>query len=391
MLFKEAFMDHKLLFDKIDDLYPEYVKVWKDVSDIESPTDCKEGVDKVGRYFASLAESHGWKVEMFRQEVAGDVVCITMNSGSKNDPVCLSGHIDTVHPIGLFGNPAVRIGDGKIYGPGVLDCKGGVVASFLAMDALDKCGFKDRPIMLLIQSDEEKGSSISNQATINYICEKAKNAVAFLNTEPASPGVAVLQRKGIVRYKLTVHGISGHSSVCYENSASAVLEAAHKIIELEKMKDAKGLTCNCGVISGGTVANTVPDLCVFQADIRFASREELEAAKANVMRVAKNSTVEGCTCEVEEMSFRPAMEKSDKNYKLLDKINEINRSVGLCERVAKASNGGSDAAYATVHGIPCVDNLGTEGGRIHSPQEFSTLESLASAAKELAAISCYIK
>ena len=378
-------MDHSILFEKIDNLFPKYVKVWEDACNIESPTDCKEGVDKVGSYFADLARARGWDVEIFEHSVAGNVVCITMNADSERAPICLSGHIDTVHPIGLFGNPAVRIEDGKIYGPGVLDCKGGVVASFLAMDALDRCGF-----MLLLQSDEEKGSSISNKATINYICEKAKDAVAFLNTEPATRGVVTLQRKGIIRYRLTVHGISGHSSVCYANSASAILEAAHKIIELEKMKDEKGLTCNCGVISGGTVANTVADTCVFQADIRFASEAELEEAKATVMRVAENSTVKGCTCDVEEMSFRPAMYKSEKNYALLDRINEINRSVGLEERRANSSNGGSDASYVTVHGIPCVDNLGTRGGRIHSPDEYAHLDSLASAAKELAAVCMYI-
>ncbi len=383
-------MDHKALFEKIDELLPEYITVFEDVCNIESPTDCKENIDAVGSYFAKLAATRGWEVEICEQNVAGNVVCITMNGESSAEAVCLSGHIDTVHPVGLFGSPAVRIEDGKIYGPGVLDCKGGVVASFLAMDALDKCGFKDRPIMLLLQSDEEKGSSVSNKATINYICEKAKDSIAFLNAEPATRGTVILQRKGIIRYRLTVHGISGHSASCYANSANAILEASHKIIELEKMKDAKGLTCNCGVISGGTVANTVADTCVFEADIRFANESELAEAKATVMRIAENTAVEGCTCEVEEMSFRPAMEKSEKNYRLLDKINEINRRVGLEERTANSSNGGSDAAYATAYGIPCVDNLGVEGGRIHSPEEYCYLDSLASAAKQLAAISCYI-
>ena len=41
-------MDHKVLFDEIDRLYPDYLKVWEDVCNIESPTIYKEGVDKVG-------------------------------------------------------------------------------------------------------------------------------------------------------------------------------------------------------------------------------------------------------------------------------------------------------------------------------------------------------
>lgn len=63
-----------------------------------------------------------------------------MNPESDNQPVALSGHMDTVHPVVLFGTPAVRRENEKIYGPGVMDCKGGIVAGFLAMDALQICG-----------------------------------------------------------------------------------------------------------------------------------------------------------------------------------------------------------------------------------------------------------
>ena len=56
----------------------------------------------------------------------------------------------------------------------------------------------------------------------------------------------MLYRFGVVDCK--GGGIAGHSSTCYEKSASAILEAAHKIIELEKMKENDGITCNCGVI-----------------------------------------------------------------------------------------------------------------------------------------------
>ena len=48
--------------------------------------------------------------------------------------------------------------------------------------------------------------------------------------------------------------------------------------------------------------------------------------------------------------------------------------------------GGSDAAYVTQYGIPCVDSLGTAGGCIHSPSEFAKLESLAESAKRIIAI-----
>ena len=160
-------MDIKNIFETIDSLSGSYVSVWEDVCNIESPTQHKSGVDEAGCYFAKLAESHGWDVDMFCQPVSGDVVCITLNSASKERPLCLSAHLDTVHPVGSFGMPAVRRDDEKIYGPGVTDCKGGAVAAALAMDALARAGFDRRPIHLLLQSDEEVGSRLSNKETIN--------------------------------------------------------------------------------------------------------------------------------------------------------------------------------------------------------------------------------
>jgi len=382
-------MDTKKIFEEIDRLYPEYLDILEDVVRIKSPTNRKDKVDEVGRYFIALAKAHGWAVEVSPDEVAGDVVCITLNPDAKAAPVVFSGHIDTVHPIGKFHEPVVWRDEEKMYGPGVYDCKGGVVASFLAMDALDRCGFRERPVMLLIQTDEEVGSSISNHRTINYICERAKGAVAFLNVECWSGSTVVLIRKGILRYKFTVHGIARHSSLCYL-AANAVTEAAHKIIELEKMKDKEGLTCNCGVIHGGTVANSVADLCEFTADIRFRDEEQLRLAREKVREIAEHTTVEGCSCEVEEMSLRPAMPRCERNFDLLNKINEISAEAGLPILEARTAFGGSDAAYVTLAGIPCVDSIGIVGEWAHSVKEYAVMKSLAQSAKYQAAVAAKI-
>ena len=129
-------MECKSLLDRIDILYPTYVNVWEDVCNIESPTSCKVGVDAVGNYFVSMAEERGWKVETLKQQVAGNAICITLNSNAAENPVTFSAHLDTVHPIGAFGNKPVHQDEAYIYGPGTADCKGGAVAAFMAMDAL---------------------------------------------------------------------------------------------------------------------------------------------------------------------------------------------------------------------------------------------------------------
>ena len=379
------------IFETIDLLYDDYVKIWEDICNIESPTAYKEGVDAVGKYCADFAEKRGWQVEYFHHNVSGDVVCITMNPHATGQTVSLSAHMDTVHPVGSFGTPAVRIEGDKIYGPGVCDCKGGIVVALLAMEALQKCGFCDRPVQLLLQSDEEGGSRFSDKATIRYICEKSKDSAAFLNLEGYTKGEACIIRKGIVTYTFKIKGIEAHSSRCATDGANAIAEAAHKIIELEKFKDAKGITCNCGVISGGTVPNTVAGYCEFKANIRYVNNEQLEWVREHIKKIADTVYVEGCTCEVEQSGFRVAMEYTDRNAKLLDKINLIFDKVGIPFLKASSRTGGSDAADVTAFGTPCIDNLGAAGGRIHSPEEYGELDSLIEMPKRLAAIICDLK
>ena len=376
------------LFETIDALYEEYLDVWEAVCNIESPTRHKEGVDAVGRFFADRARARGWQVEVFPQPVAGDVVCITLNPDAKAAPLALSGHMDTVHPLGSFGTPAVHREGGNIYGPGVDDCKGGIVAAFLAMDALDRCGFTARPVQLLLQSDEE--FNLSNKTTIATICEKAKDAVAFLNLEGHVAGTACVIRKGIATFTFTVTGQEAHASACAEAGANAILEAAHKIIQLETWKDPDGLTCNCGVICGGTAVNTVPGQCEFKANVRFATQEQLEWARAEAKRIADEVHVPGCTCVVEQTGGRLAMEDRARNWELLAKMNAIFEGCGLPVLTGCKRKGGSDAADVTAYGIPCVDSIGVEGGAIHSPKEYAVMKSLKESAKRLAAVAAHI-
>ena len=379
-------MNCEKLFETIDSLYDSYLDVWEEACNIESPSRYKAGVDAVGDYFAAFAKQKGWKVEFSMQEVSGNVVAITMNPDADKAPLVLSGHMDTVQPVGLFGTPAVRRDDQYIYGPGVTDCKGGIIAALLAMDALERCGFKSRPIKLLLQSDEEVSSRPSNGATMRYICEQSKDAIGFLNLERNYPGLAVLVRKGTITFTFEVTGKEAHASLCAKAGASAILDAAHKIIEIEKLKDHDGLTCNVGVIEGGTVANTVPGKCTFKANVRYVDADQLAEVREYMQSVADTVHVAGCTCKLTYPKGRVAMPYRERNAALLARMNEIFEENGLPRLEVMKSNGASDAADISDYGIPCVDSLGVDGGRLHSAEEYALLESLKDAAKRAAAV-----
>jgi glutamate carboxypeptidase len=379
---------YERVFKKIREKENTYIDLWKKLCDIESPTSYKAGVDAACELICELARERGFKVEYLREEISGNPVCITMNPEATGDPIALSGHIDTVHPIGLFGQEPVKINDGIIYGPGVTDCKGGVVAAFLAMDALWELGYKERPVLLLLQTDEEVSSRFSDKRTINWMCERAKDCVAFLNTEPREGECAVVERKGILRYELTVYGKAGHASVCADKSQaiSAVAEAAYKVIELEKLKDPEGLTCSVGVIRGGTALNTVPAECTMLIDVRFVNQAQLEEAENYIKKVAETSRIEGTSCKAERLSLRVAMEKSEKNYKLLERINEIFTEAGLSNLAPKAALSGSDAADISAYGIPVIDCIGVVGADIHAVEERAEISSLCDSAERMAAV-----
>ncbi|MBR2883712.1 MAG: M20/M25/M40 family metallo-hydrolase [Clostridia bacterium] len=375
----------KKVFEKIDSLTETYVNILEDIVNIESPTAIKEKVDEVGRYFTELAAKNGWETQIKHFEDFGDVVTVIMNKNASGGCITLSGHMDTVHPVGVFGNPPAKREGDRLYGPGAMDCKGGIVAGFLAMQALSDLGFKERPVRMILQSNEEIGS----KDTIDYICETAKDSAIFINLEGHGGNAiktACLKRKGIARFLFNIKGIETHSSNCAIEGANAIAEAAHKILELEKIKNNDGLTFNCGVIEGGTTPNTVPGLCSFKLDVRFATNAQYEEAKEIVKRVADTVYIDGCTTCVSQISKRVAMELNEKNVVLLNKINEAFIASGLSVLGIGERAGGSDASCISSYGIACIDSVGIGGNGAHSTQEYAFISSLPESAKRIACI-----
>ena len=255
------------------------------------------------------------------------------------------------------------------------------------MHALENCGYTERPVKLILQSDEELSSLPSNKGTVDFMARCAKGCVAFLNGEPSIENYSelVIERKGIIRFILEISGVAAHSSACYDG-ASAVLEGAYKVIELERFNDKNGLTSNCGIMNGGQTANSVPGRCEITVDFRYKTPEQREEAVNAVKTAAETVHVKGTCCTWRIKSERCSMPLCDKNLELLSRINDIYIENGFGEVRGRSSNGGSDAGDMTSRGIPAVDSIGTSGGRIHSTEEFGNLDSLAKSAKRQAAI-----
>ena len=374
----------------ISKLNNNYVKIWEDICNIESPTNNKQGVDRVGNYFVNLANEKGFAVEKLEQKVSGDVVRIILNPDSKGKMITLSAHIDTVHELGSFGYPPVTFKDDKIIGPGVCDCKGGAVAAFFALDVLNECGFKSNPVQFLIQTDEESSSRLSNKETIKYIIEKSKDSLAFFNLEEYVDGEACLERKGIFTFKLSVKGIKSHASLCATSGANALVEAANKIMEINKINDDKGTTCCVSLLNCSGSVNTVPDNCDIFVNTRYVTKNDGEIIKEKMKKIADTVYVEGCTTELCIYSERIPMELNEKSVALLNEVNESFKQNNLPVLVPSKRNGGSDAAYIASNLISCIDSIGVNGGNIHTTDEFAYVDSLSESVKRLISAIFYL-
>lgn len=376
----------KKVFEKIDELSEKYLNVLVDACNIESKSEDKDGVDKVGNFFASIAENMGYTVKKKEFQYAGNVYSFTYNPTGEKKLICLSGHMDTVFPKGSFGYPPTKIDGDYVYGPGVNDCKGNIAVELLAMEALKECGYTERPVKLILQSDEEVNSSLSEHKTLEFMVEEAKGSAAFLNAENSNANRRLsIGRKGITSYKITISGKKIHAGSC-TLGANALKEAAYKIIEFEKDNDINGITFNCGMINGGTAINVVADKCELFVEYRFKTMEQKKKADEKFNRILSKTYIEGTLAQAELIGNRLPLEPDEKNRKLVDTINEICQKVGIEPFGTAESAGGADSAYPSLAGIPTVDSIGIEGEGCHTLNEKARISSMAEMAKVAAAI-----
>ena len=167
-----------------------------------------------------------------------------------------------------------RIMDGKAYGPGVEDMKGGVVQALIALQAFNELGMcPARPIVLIFNTDEEVGSPTSRP----YIEAEARKSKAAFVLEPAvsTDGMIKTFRKGVGMFKLRVEGRAAHAGADHQRGVNAIEELAHQVIRIQGMTDyAAGTTLNVGVVSGGSRSNVVPALAEASVDCRVSSAAE---------------------------------------------------------------------------------------------------------------------
>lgn len=374
------------IFACVDARAEEHKQLLKDIVCLESYTPDKEAVDKVGTYLKNFAEKEGFHVTVVPFEKAGNGLLITWNETASLPPIAFTGHLDTVFPVGTFKEPLFKECNGKFYGPGVTDMKGGLAIGLLVMCALKDAGYRERPIKFIMIGDEELSEGLSGEAGKEFIRESARGSVAAITLEGSDGRKVTVGRKGSIRYKVYVKGHATHAGSRYADGISAIKEAAHKILDIEAPSDQAQITYNCGMITGGTSPNTVPGEAMFTLYNRYWEMSQRQEIKDHVESIIRKSYIPGTSSTFDVVGERFPMEATDGNYALAAHINEVSQKYGFGVREAEKTSSGSDASYTTMAGVPSVCSMGPVGGRVHSPDEYMIADSLVSQAKLLAAM-----
>lgn len=376
------------LYEMIDRLVPEYIPFWKEICEIETPSHDKAAVDLLVDKLQAHAAALGCTVYREAFERAGDCLRIDLAGEAGRPPIVLMAHMDTVHEKGAFGPNPVTIRDGILYGPGVNDCKNGIAAAMLVLDALSQWKGAHPPVRVLFTSDEEVSARLSGKQGIAFFETQAAGAKAVLNCEYGVEGRACVGRKGIANILLEITGKAAHAGIAYFDGSSAIREAAHKILAIEALSQPDGNTYNCGVVRGGDKTNIVPASCTVEVDVRSLAEQGLNEAVAQVREIAEHTYVEGTSCVMTIRSCRPPMEPTRANYALLERVSRMAVELGMKPLEPFISGGGSDAAYTTRMGIPTICSIGPSGGEVHTLKEYAILSSLPERCKLIAKAIC---
>ncbi len=342
--------------------------------EIESPSTDADAVNRMVDLVEGSLRGAGLETERIPgRDGFGDHLVARTPWPANEAGLMVLGHLDTVWPLGTLAARPFRVEDGKAYGPGIYDMKGGAYLVCDALRAIMESG--DRPplpVTVVLVSDEEVGSPTSRE----LIEAEARRAKYVLVNEPARPphGAAVTARSGWGRFRIRVRGRAAHAGSDHRLGRSAIAELARTILRIEAMTDyGRGVTLNVGTVRGGTRPNVVPEEAEAEVDLRFADPAEAEDLERTLLGLRP----EGEDIEMEVLGGinRPPFERGEAGMALFERARSVAAGVGIDLKETWAG-GVSDGNFAAALGVPTLDGLGAVGAGAHAEHEHIVVDRL---------------
>ena len=297
----------------------------------------------------------------------GELPVLTAAVGPGSGPtLILHGHLDVVPARSEQFSPRVE-GD-RLYGRGAYDMKGGLAAMMCAMrDLADQ----DRVRVRFVCVPDEESEDIDTRST-DEIVRGGFTGDFAITGEPTDLHVGV-QAKGVLAFRLNVHGRSAHGSTPWlgDNAVLKAIDVFRRIESLPFSRESSELfdrpSVNLGRIQGGDALNKVPDLCTMVVDIRYLPNQDPGDILEQIRTIPDIEVVRTFTRV-------PAYVSRANPYvvALVSAVARLTRG----ESMSVGRDGASDAISFLQAGIPAVE-FGPTGAGHHGPEEWVSIGSLA--------------
>lgn len=403
LLSAPAVADDTDVLAAIDRNFDDQLIFLEDTVNQNSGTLNVEGVRAAGAMYAEAFENIGFDthwIDMPEDMGRGGHFVATREFGP-GPHILLIGHIDTVfEPFSAF-QTFKRDGD-IARGPGIQDMKGGNAVVLYAMRALIEAGeIETGKVTVFFTGDEESAGSPLDISRRDLI-DAGKAADVALNFEGGSNAWAVTGRRGSSNWKLETSAPQAHSSGMFSDhvGAGAVFEMARILNRFYgEVRGPFGLTFNPGVIAGGTIVNegtsyasqttygktnVVAQKTVVHGGLRFLNNDQLEDARARMRGIVEDHLPKTEAIITFEDRY-PAMEETEANLALLDKLNLVHARLGLdpAKPYPPERRGAADVSFVAPY-VTSMDGLGVDGSGAHSPGEMMHIPSMRDATRRAA-------
>jgi acetylornithine deacetylase ArgE len=341
---------------------------------------------RVSAYLQAFLRDLGVPCE--RQPIAPlrDNVVARFEAADARRTLVFEAHQDTVPTDGMTIDPfGARIENGRLYGRGACDIKGGMAAMLTAFARVVREKPPSACNVLMACTVDEEHTFLGVQRLVQDL--RADGAVV---AEPTQLQI-VNAHKGVVRWRLTTTGRSCHSS-SPEKGVNAIYRMARLLPAVEQY--AIGLqnsqpdpllgppTLSVGIIAGGASVNTVPDRCQIEIDRRLIPGEDARAAPGQLTAFLEREAGIDFPFEVSAPTLiAPALAPAG-SAELVDRLGRAMDTVTGPHRVTAVPYG-TDASTIAQAGIPAVVFGPGDIARAHTCDEWVPLDEVEQAAEVL--------
>ena len=377
----------KKLRDYLHHCQTDMVELLRNLASLESPTEDLSAQFSMFHSIDRCLMPIGFRSRYLRGKDSGGI-CLFLPTGKwnrRNIPrkrQLIVGHVDTVWPKGSLGKMPVHLSNGRLYGPGVFDMKGGIVQAIFALQALDWLNLRPefKPVLLL-NSDEEKGSPDS-RGIVKQVASQCERAL-IVEPPVGQEGLLKTERKGGGFLRLTIEGRAAHAGLNPEQGRNAIDQMILCLHQLAKIRDDyPRVTFNLGSIRGGVAANVVAPDCEVEVDIRITDSSDLISLKNRLPSLALGG--DGFTVRLQLDLERPPLERNSRNQMLWHLSKRVAQHLGF--NLQETSVGGGSDGNFTSEVCATLDGLGAVGGNAHQEDEYVVVDELPRRAALLAAI-----